>query len=182
VTIEYRWGLNDNERLPELAADLVQRRVSIIVTPGSGLAALAAKAVTSTIPIVFGTGADPVQSGLVASLNRPGGNVTDFANMSQEIGTQQLGLLHELLPGAARIALLVNRTSPTTPLFIKDVQEAAAVIGPQIEVFGVSTNDEIDAAFASAVQKRADTLPCRCWPIVRQPSRPTRLAGNVSPA
>src|SRR5262249_17352300 len=106
VAIEFRWAQNDLARLPELAADLVRRRVAVIATPGSMQASLAAKVATATIPIVFSTGGDPVQTGLVASLNRPGGNITGISYMQVEIGTKRLGLLHELLPGATRIAAL----------------------------------------------------------------------------
>ncbi len=158
VAIEFRWAHNEIDRLPELAADLVRRRVAVIVTPGSVTPALAAKAATTTIPIVFSSGADPVQSGLVASLNRPGGNVTGFSTMSNEIGAKRLGLLHELLPGAARFAVLVNPNSPTAELQIKDAQAAASTIGRQVEILYAGTNSEIDTAFASLVQKRADAL------------------------
>jgi putative ABC transport system substrate-binding protein len=108
VTIEYRWGHNDPERLPELAGDLVRRRVAVIVSPGTAAATLAAKAATTTIPIVFRTGGDPVELGFVASLNRPGGNVTGINAMSAEVGNKRLGLLQELLPGAARFTVLFN--------------------------------------------------------------------------
>jgi putative tryptophan/tyrosine transport system substrate-binding protein len=158
VTIEYRWGQNDPAQLPELAADLVRRRVALIATPGSAPSALAAKALTTTIPIVFSTAADPVQIGLVASLNRPGGNVTGFSNLVGELSGKQLGILHELLPGAVRFAGLVNPNSPNAEFFTKDVRATAAVIGRQIEILTATTNREIDTAFVSAVQKRADAL------------------------
>jgi putative tryptophan/tyrosine transport system substrate-binding protein len=157
VTIEFRWAQNERDRLPELAADLVRRRVAIIVsTPLS--AALAAKAVTTTIPIVFGASGDPVRSGLVASLNRPGGNVTGASDMNIELGAKRLGVLHELLPRAARFALLVNPTSPTVDVLVRDAQSAASAIGRQIEILTAGTNREIDAAFANLVQKRIDAL------------------------
>src|SRR5262252_7118218 len=108
VAIEYRWGEDHNERLPALAAELVRQQVTVIVTPGSTAAALAARAATTTIPIVFLTGAAPVKIGLVASHNRPGGNVTGISDIGVELGAQRLGLLHELLPRAARFAVLVN--------------------------------------------------------------------------
>ena len=138
VTIEYRWAHNEPERLPELAADLVRRRVAVIVSPGTPAATLAAKAATTTIPIVFRTGGDPVQLGFVASLNRPGGNITGVGTLSLETGTKRLGLLHELLPGAARFAALVNRNDPNAEHVIRDLQAAASTIGRQIEFLTAS--------------------------------------------
>jgi putative ABC transport system substrate-binding protein len=159
VAVEFRWAYNENRRLPELAADLVQRRVDVIVTPVSTLAAIAAKTATTTIPIVFGTGADPVRAGLVTSLNRPGGNVTGANTMSLELMPKRLGLLNELLPGAAWFAVLVNTSNPfgAEPA-LADVRTAATVIGQKIEVFTAKSNAEIDAAFASLVQKRAEAV------------------------
>jgi putative ABC transport system substrate-binding protein len=158
VATEYRFAHNDNARLPELAADLVRSRVAVIATPGGLPAALAAKAATTTIPIVFYTAIDPVQVGLVASLNRPGGNVTGFTSMNAELGGKRLGLLHELLPRSARFAVLVDPNSPQTESIIKDLQAAAAGIGRQLEVLTAGTNREIDTAFANLVQKQADAL------------------------
>ena len=159
MAIEYRWANNEIDRLPELAADLVRGRVAVIATPVNTPAALAAKAATTTIPIVFGVGTDPVQAGLVSSFNRPGGNITGVAGMNWELGPKRLGLLHDLLPGAARFAVLVNPKNPdVVQPFIKDVQAAGATIGRQIEVLAASTNRDIDTAFASLVQKRADAL------------------------
>jgi putative ABC transport system substrate-binding protein len=113
VALEFRWTHNDNNRLPELAADLVRRRVAVIASPGSIAAALSAKAATVTIPIVFSAGADPVQAGLVTSLNRPGSNITGIVSMNNEIGAKRLGLLHGLVPRAARFAVLTNPNNPT---------------------------------------------------------------------
>jgi putative ABC transport system substrate-binding protein len=158
VAIEFRWAHNEIDRLPELAADLVRRRVAVIATPGNVAPALAAKAATTTIPIVFSGGADPIQAGLVASLNRPGGNVTGINSMGTELGAKRLGLLHELLPGAARFAVLVNPNGSAPELQIKDAQAAASAIGRPIEVLTAGTNRDIDAAFASLAQQRADAL------------------------
>jgi putative ABC transport system substrate-binding protein len=158
VAIEYRWAHGENDRLPELAADLVRRRVDVIATAGGIAAALAARAATATIPIVFMGGADPVQLGLVASLNRPGGNVTGISAMNSELGAKQLGLLHELLPGATRFALLVNAGNPQIESVVTEVQSAASAIGRVLEIVSARTNRDINAAFADAVQKRADAL------------------------
>ena len=158
LEIEFRWAQNDRNRLPELAADLVRRKVAVIAAPGSVLGALAAKALTTTIPIVFSTSGDPVQLGLVASLNRPGANVTGFNDMSSELVPKQLGLLHELLPGAARFGVLVTRTNPWIDGLIRDAQSAAAAIGRQVEILFAGTDREIDAAFANLVQKRVDAF------------------------
>jgi ABC-type uncharacterized transport system substrate-binding protein len=158
LEIEFRWAQNDRNRLPELAADLVRRKVAVIAAPGSVLGALAAKALTTTIPIVFSTSGDPVQLGLVASLNRPGANVTGFNDMSSELVPKQLGLLHELLPGAARFGVLVTRTNPWIDGLIGDAQSAVAAIGRQVEILFAGTDREIDAAFANLVQKRVDAF------------------------
>jgi ABC-type uncharacterized transport system substrate-binding protein len=159
VAIEYRWSEGHNERLPALAAELVRRQVAVIVTPGSTAATLAAKAATPTIPIVFLSAVDPVKTGLVASLNRPGGNVTGVSDIGVELAAKRLGLLHELLPGAARFALLVNPDNPgITEAFVAEAQTAASAIGRQIEVVTASTNGDIDRAFATLVNKRADAF------------------------
>lgn len=159
VAIEYRWANNALNRLPELAADLVRRHVVVIATPGSYQAALAAKAATTTIPIVFSTGVDPVQAGLVGSLNRPGGNVTGINYMQAELATKQLGLLHELLPRAKRFAVLVNPDNPVVSgSAIEELSTAASVIGVHVEVFRAASNGEIDAAFANLSQARIEGL------------------------
>src|SRR5262249_40995626 len=136
MTIEYRWAQFQNDRLPELAADLVRRRVAVIATPGSPIAALAAQATTATISIVFSSSVDPVQNGLVASLNRPGGNLTGLSDMNAELVTKQIGLLHELKPGTARLAALANRGSvaATIESLKADLESAASAIGRQIEI------------------------------------------------
>src|SRR5215813_9226055 len=158
VAIEYRWAENDLSRIPELVADLVRRRVAVIAAPGSSATALAAKAATTTIPIVFSIGLDPVQLGLVESLSRPGGNITGVNSMSNELIAKRLGLLHELLPTATRFAVLVNPKNPTTESLKKDIEAAAATIGPHIEFFTASNGAEIDTAFVSLLKKRADAL------------------------
>jgi putative ABC transport system substrate-binding protein len=158
VAIEFRWTNNDDTRLPELAADLVRRRAAVITAPGRIAAALAAKAATATIPIVFSAGADPVKIGLVASLNRPGSNVTGISTMNNELIGKQLGFLHEVLPSAVRFAALINSNNPASEATIMDARAATAAIGRSIEVLTVSTGREIDAAFASLVQKRVEAL------------------------
>jgi putative ABC transport system substrate-binding protein len=159
VAIEYRYAENQFDRLPALAAELVRRRVAVIYAGGGAVTVPAAKAATTTIPIVFSTGADPVQTGMVASFNRPGGNVTGISSMTTELTAKRLGLLHELLPAAARFAVLVNPNVPRTAASVTaNAQAVASTIGRQIEVFTASTNGEIDAAFASMVQKRAEAL------------------------
>src|SRR5262245_21864459 len=159
VAIEFRWAHGDNSQLAELAADLVRRQVAVIVTPIGTATALAAKAATTTIPIVFSAGTDPVKAGIVPSLSRPGGNVTGVNYMAAELGTKRLSLLHEMAPRAARVALLVNPTNPVpAESEIKDVEAGASVIGWHVDVFKAGTNHEIEAAFAALVQNRADAL------------------------
>ena len=163
VVIEFRWAHNDTDRLRELAADLVLRRVAVIVTPG--VTPLAIKTLSATVPIVFTTGGDPVQAGIVASLNQPGGNVTGISYMNIELGPKRLGLLHELLPGAARFALLVDPNYPISASIVADLQAAASTIGSQIEVLPAATSREIDAAFASLVQKHSEALLVSPMPL-----------------
>jgi len=159
VAIEYRWAEGQNDRLPTLAAELVRRRVAVIVTPGSTVATLAAKAATATIPIVFSVGTDPVKNGLVASFNRPGGNATGINDFGVGLGAKRLGLLHELLPRAARFGVLVNPDNPlVTESIVAELQTAAQAIGRKIEVVAARTNGDIDTAFATLVEKRADAL------------------------
>jgi len=159
VTVEYRWGYNDNNLLPELAANLIRRRVSVIATPMSTSAALAAKAATTTIPIVFGTGGDPVQVGLVTNFNRPGGNITGVSVLSWQLAGKRLGWLRELLPTAARFAVLINPKTPgLAETFIKEIQIAAATLGLQIDVLTASANRDIDTALADAAEKKIEGL------------------------
>ena len=157
VTIEYRSAQDENKRVSDLATDLVHRRVAVIATPGSPDAAVAAKAITTTIPIVFGIGSDPVKYGLVTSLNRPGGNITGVSTMNQELGPKRLGLLLELMPGAMRFGVLVNPNDPSIEA-VTAVRAAAAALGRQVEVFTADTNLAIDASFASLAPKRVDAL------------------------
>src|SRR5262245_53529955 len=154
LAIEYRYANTNKERLPELVADLIRRRVAVIVTPFGTAAALAAKSATTTIPIVFMTDADPTQTGLVASYNRPGGNVTGLSIMNVELGAKRLGLLHELISGAERIAALINPNSWIAGSLIREAQTGASTIGWQVEVVYASTNDDIDATFAAFGKKR----------------------------
>jgi putative ABC transport system substrate-binding protein len=157
VATEYRGAGNQFDRLPALAADLVRRRVTVIVTRGIE-AALAAKAATTTIPIVFGTGGDPVALGLVASLNRPGANLTGIANLSAEVGPKQLQLLRELMPNSARFGVLVDPASPATPSFIADLQAAAHTLGLQLIVLNARTDSDLERAFATFSQQRVGAV------------------------
>ena len=160
VATEYRWADNRYDRLPDLANDLIRHRVAVIIA-STAPAALAAKSVDTTIPIVFGTSLDPVQSGLVQSLNRPGGNLTGFTDMASDVAGKQLGLLHELLPAAARFALLVDPAAPgTAERWIAEINSAASAIGIPLEVLRARDSGEIDATFAMLAQnqKRADAL------------------------
>jgi putative tryptophan/tyrosine transport system substrate-binding protein len=155
--IEYRWADNDLGRLPEMAADLVRRRVSVIVAPAAS-AALAAKAATTTIPVVFWSGADAVEAGLVTNLSRPEGNLTGINSMTYQIVAKQIELLHQLLPGARRFGFLINPRVPNIEAVIHTAQAAAAALGRPIEILAASNNREIDAAFASLLQKGVDAL------------------------
>ena len=158
VTVEYHWLEGQFDRLPALMADLVRRRIVVIATPAGNAAALAAKAATTTIPIVFGVGEDPVKLGLVASLARPGGNLTGINFFATELGAKRLALLRELVPKAVRIAVLVNPANIGSTESIRDIPEAARAMGLQIQVLKASTRSEIEAAFATLVRDRADAL------------------------
>jgi ABC-type uncharacterized transport system substrate-binding protein len=160
VAIEYRWALGQTDRLPALAADLVGRQVAVIAaTAGGGTAAsLAAKAATTKIPIVFTSGADPVRIGLVASLNRPGGNVTGITFLSLALAAKRLGLLRELIPTVADIAMLLNPTFPDAGGQLREVQEAAHGIGQRITILNATNIREIDTAFEIFVQMRPAAL------------------------
>jgi putative tryptophan/tyrosine transport system substrate-binding protein len=156
VAVEYRSTEGRHDRLPALVADLVRRPVAVIVGPTP--TALAAKAATTTVPIVFATGGDPVRAGLVASLNRPGGNVTGVSFITAELGSKQLGLLRELRPGAARIAVLVDPKWPLTERFVSELRAAALAVGQQLIVLDVSSDREIETVFTTLVQGGAGAL------------------------
>jgi putative ABC transport system substrate-binding protein len=159
VAIEYRWAEGQFERLPELAAELVRRKVAVIVATGGSTSAFAAKAATTTIPIVFGVAEDPVRLGLVASLNRPGGNLTGINFFTNELSAKRLELLRELVPGAARVAVLVNPANVlNTETTLRDLEPAARAVGLQIQVLNASTSREINEAFATFVRERPDAL------------------------
>jgi putative tryptophan/tyrosine transport system substrate-binding protein len=158
VKVEYHWLEGQYDRVPALLGDLVRRQVAVIATPGTSLA-LAAKAATTTIPIVFGVGEDPVKLGLVASLARPGGNLTGINFFATELEAKRLALVHELVPKAVRIAVLVNpANAPATESALRAISDAARAMGLQIQVLKASTRSEIEAAFATLVRDRAEAL------------------------
>ena len=159
VTVEYHWVEGRYDRLSEVMADLVRRKAAAIVTTGNNAAALAAKAATATIPIVFGVGQDPVKMGLVASLARPGGNATGINDFLSEMNAKRLRLLHDMVPKAARVAVLVNpANTASAESALQETKEAAAAIGLQLQIVNATTIGEIDAAFASFAQERPDAL------------------------
>ncbi len=158
VTIEYRWADDHNERLPELAADLVGRHVAVIVTGGGTPTALAAKAATATTPIVFVIAADPVRTGLVASLNRPGGNITGIAGFTDVLVTKRLELLTELLPNASVFGMLLNPSNPNSEIRSSDMRAAARVVGRQIRFVGASSQSELEKAFTTALEQGVGAL------------------------
>jgi putative ABC transport system substrate-binding protein len=153
VAIEYRFAENQHDRLPALAADLVDRKVAVIAATGSGSSILTAT--TTTIPIVFTFAGDPVQEGFVASLNRPGGNITGISWFNAVLNGKALGLLHELVPSAAVIALMVNPKTPESARVLSDAEEVARILGRQLLVLNASDPSEIDTAFATLRQRRA---------------------------
>jgi putative ABC transport system substrate-binding protein len=160
VALEYRWAENQYDRLPALAAELVRRRVSVITTGSANLAALAAKAATTTIPIVFLTGADPVQTGLVTSLNRPGGNLTGVTTLNMEITPKRLQVLRELRPSTTVVAVLVNpiNSPATVETVLREAQEAAHILGLQMFVLEASTERDLDRAFSTLIERQAGGL------------------------
>jgi putative ABC transport system substrate-binding protein len=159
VAVEYRWAEARNDRLPALAAELVRRQVAVIVAAGGTPSALAAKATTASVPIVFGIAADPVEIGLVASLHRPGGNVTGVTSLNVEVGPKRLELLRELLPSVTVVALLVNPTSPAlAEPFSRELQAAARTLGLELHVLHASSERDFDRVFASLAERRAGAL------------------------
>jgi putative ABC transport system substrate-binding protein len=158
VAIEFRWADGHVDRLPDMAADLIRRQVAVIATPGSTDAALAAKSATTTIPIVFAAGANVVALGLVASLSRPGGNVTGATSLNSDIAAKRLGLIRQVVPQEARYFALVNPTSVLADPFIEDLQAGAASLGLHAEILNASTDAEIDAAFAKLPQQPGTVL------------------------
>jgi putative ABC transport system substrate-binding protein len=157
LTIEYRWAEGQSARLPALAADLVSRQVAVMVA-GASEASIAAKAATSTIPIVFVTAADPVASGLVASLNRPGGNATGVSYLTSALGAKRLELVHQMVPAAKSVAVLMNPGNPTSGPLMRDVQAGAQVLGLQIQVTTVTNSDDLESVFAHVAQQRPGAL------------------------
>ena len=179
VAIEYRWAEGQYERMAQLADDLVRRRVAVIAVPGSPPGARAAKAATSTIPIVFSVGDDPVRSGLVTSISRPGGNATGINFLTGEVVAKRLALLHELLPDVARVAAFINPADASRAEALREeVEVAARTVGMRLQILNPSTNREIDAAFAALVRERADAL--FVGPDAFYNSRPVQLANMAA--
>jgi putative tryptophan/tyrosine transport system substrate-binding protein len=165
VALDYRWADGQYDRLTALATDLVQRKAAVIIAMGGEISAVAAKKVTATVPIVFLVGSDPVRSGLVASLNRPGGNITGASSFIFDLEPKRLGLMRELRPDAATIAVLVNPNSPTAEIQINDIRSTARNLGQQVDILNASTIREIDAAFAKLARMRVDALLVAADPV-----------------
>jgi putative tryptophan/tyrosine transport system substrate-binding protein len=179
VAIEYRWAYGQEDRLGEIAAELVRRQMAVIVAPGSTLAALAAKAHTTTIPVVFASGIDPVRAGLVARLNRPGGNVTGIHELSGDLVAKRLGLLHELAPAVTTIAVLVNPGNAiVAESTAKEAQAAARSLGLEIKVFPTRSSRDIDTAFIDIMHQRIGAVLVKPRCILHQPPCSTCNVGN----
>jgi putative tryptophan/tyrosine transport system substrate-binding protein len=153
VAIEYRWASGKNDQLPAMAADLIRSKVALIATPGSTAAAVAAKAATATVPIVFSSGTDPVALGLVASVSRPGGNVTGITSLNAELAAKRLGLLHDMVPGASHYFTLVKPRSELAAPYLSDLQSASASSGIHVEILNANTAGEIEQAFANLCRR-----------------------------
>ena len=180
VTIEYRWAENQLDRLPALAAELARRQVAVMVTLGGTAPAIAAKALNTTIPVVFAVPEDPVKLGLVTSLGRPGGNLTGINFFTGELVAKRLELLRELVPAAARVAMFVNPANPArAELAVKEAETAGRAMGLQIRVFNVSTSSEINAAFATLGRDRPDALLVSPRPLFRRQAHPTCQSGGT---
>jgi ABC-type uncharacterized transport system substrate-binding protein len=184
AAVEYRWADGDYHRLPRLADDLVQRNVAVIFAAGSAAPALAAKAASTIIPIVFAHGADPVKLGLVASLNRPGGNITRISFLTADLGAKRLGLMHELAPHISVGAVLINPNNPNAESVAKDAQDSARSLGLQFHVFKAGTDQEIDAVFAALLQQRIGLLLVSADPVFfdRRAQLVTLAAQHAVPA
>ena len=181
VAIEFRWGLGQNERLPELAADLVRQRVAVIAATGGVPSVRAAKTATSAIPIVFTMGGDPVAFGLVASLNHPGGNVTGITLISGEIVSKRIALLHDLLPGAKTLAVLMNATTPASAAEVAVAERVAHTLGWQVKVLKVGGERDFEAAFQPLARERADALLVTTDPVFEsQRDRIVALAASYA--
>jgi putative ABC transport system substrate-binding protein len=165
VIVDYRWALGEYDRLPKFATELVERRVSVLVATGGEPAALAAKSATSTIPIVFAIGGDPIKLGLVASYNRPGGNATGANILAAEMDGKRLGLLHELMPNATRVGVLLNPNFPAYTEQLNDLQHAAKIINLQVEILRANMDGEIEAAFEFSSQKHLEALVLTASPF-----------------
>ena len=165
VIVDYRWALGQYDQLPAFAAELVERRVSVLVATGGEPAALAAKSATSTIPIVFAIGGDPIKLGLVASYNHPGGNATGANILAAEMDGKRLGLLHELMPTATRVGVLLNPSFPAYTVQLNDLQDAARIINLEVEILRANTDGEIEAAFKFSSQKRLEALVLAASPF-----------------
>jgi putative ABC transport system substrate-binding protein len=168
VAVEYRWADGHYDRLPEIAADLVRRRVEVIVAGGSSAPGLAAKAATSTIPIVFQTGADPVADGLVSSMNRPRGNITGVSRMTVALEPKRLELLHDVVPKASVFAMLVNQNSPRADFEIEQVQKAAKSLGYRLEIVKIGVEEELEGVFDKMAHEKMDALVVENDPTMQE--------------